>query len=282
MKIVLNDKVVLITGATIGIGRAIAMALGEAGASVAIASRNEEKLKGVAAKIKSCLVIPTDISDEKQASLMVDKTVGRFGRIDVLINNAAMVVMTRSDSLDPDLLVKAFKTNLVGPVVATNRAVEYMRKQGAGAGHIINIGSPGFMIGLPFLAPYASTKAAMCGWTRSIQSEWEGTGIFVTEYFPGYIKTESLAVSDFGKMGQDVFDDPDQSWVMKILARPKSPDVVAKHIVKCIAKPKRIVYSGFMVGLGVWLSQIPGFRLTIGRKMTNTFCKRMDITRFKD
>ena len=276
----IENKVVLVTGATIGIGKAIALALGEAGASVAIASRNGEKLKGVASKIKTCLVIPTDISDEKQASEMIDKTVKHFGRIDVLINNAAMVVMTRSDSLDPDVLVKAFKTNLVGPVVATNRAVEYMRKQGGG--HIINMGSPGFMVGLPFLAPYASTKAAMCGWTRAIQSEWEGTGIFVTEYFPGYIKTESLAISDFGKMGQDVFDDPDQSWIMKILARPKSPDVVAKHILDCIAKPKRTVYSGFMVRLGVWLSQIPGFRQSIGHKMANTFCKRMNIQRFKD
>ena len=128
--------------------------------------------------LQGALVVPTDLSDEKEAKAMIDKTFEHFGRIDVLINNAATIRMSRADSLDPELLRKAFNINVIGAVVATNRAVEYMRK---GGGHIINIGSPGFLIGLPFLGPYAITKAAFMGWTRTMQSEWADTNIFVTD-----------------------------------------------------------------------------------------------------
>lgn len=280
MKRTVKDKVVLITGASAGIGRAAAIELGKAGAKVAMAARNKDKLVANTIKIKNSLAIQTDITDESQVAGMIASTIRAFGRIDVLINNAAMIVMSRSDSLKPDILRKAFETNLIGAVNATNYALPHMREKGGG--HIINIGSPGFLIGLPFLGPYAISKGAMLAWTRGIQAEWSGSGIFVTEYLPGYIKTETIADSEFGRLGQDVFDDPSQNFILRKLAAAKSPEKVGRDLVRCVEKPKRVMYSGFNVRLGIWLAQMSSFRRSTGSKMAGTFCKRLNIKAFKD
>jgi len=274
-----KDKVVLITGASTGIGKACAIALGRAGAKVALAARSRDKLASNSILIKNSIAIPTDLTREDETVKMVDRTVEVFGRIDVLVNNAAMVVMSRADSIKPDILKKAFETNVIGSILATNHAVKYMRKQGAG--HIINIESPGFLIGLPFLSPYAITKAAMFGWTRCIQAEWADTEIFITQYLPGYIKTETVTQSEFGALGQDVFEDSEQNFILKKLAKPKPVEKVANDIVRCVARPKRVMYSSFGVQMGTWLSMSSLFRKSVGRKMAKTFCKRMNMKVFK-
>jgi len=264
----LNDKIVLITGASSGLGAATALAFDRAGAKVAIAARRKEKLDVLAAKMKSALVLVVDLTDEDQARKMIDDTVAYFGKIDVLINNAACIIVSAAENVTSDDMLKAFRTNLIGPMVATQQALKYMRKQGGG--HIINVGSPGFMVGVPFYAPYVCSKAALSGWTRTIQAEWADTGIIVSEYFPGYTKIDSKPESRVGDVEQDLLFKKDQNFLSKIFTKPKTADDVANDLVKLVISPKILVYAGFMVRIGAWIANFSGFRLNIAKEMAKT------------
>jgi NAD(P)-dependent dehydrogenase (short-subunit alcohol dehydrogenase family) len=274
----IKGKVVLITGASSGIGKAAALAFHKAGAKVAIAARRMDKLEEVSRKMREVLVLKTDISDEKQARLMVDKTVQYFGKIDILINNAAAIIVSRSDRVKSEDLIRAFKTNLVGPVTATNQAVKYMKDKGFG--HIINIGSPGFMIGIPFYAPYVCSKASLSAWTRTIQAEWAGSGIMVSEYFPGYIKTESLPESRLGTVDQDLIMDTKQNLLSRLFIKPKTAEDVSAQLVKLAQEPKIIVCSDPFVRLGSFLSNFPFIRLSIARGMARNARVKLGISIF--
>jgi NAD(P)-dependent dehydrogenase (short-subunit alcohol dehydrogenase family) len=209
---------------------------------------------------------------------MVRRAVDHFGRIDVLVNNAASIIVAKADNVQPEDLLSAFSTNLVAPVAATQEAILFMRKQGRG--HIINIGSPGFMLGIPFYAPYVCSKAAFSAWTRTIQAEWAGTEIMVSEYFPGYIKTDSNPDSRLGAIDQDFLMAENQNFLARLFTRPKSPEDVAGHIVKLILKPKTLVYSDISVKIGAFVSNMPGFRLNLARQMAENARKKKDLTVF--
>jgi NAD(P)-dependent dehydrogenase (short-subunit alcohol dehydrogenase family) len=276
----LTQKVILITGASSGIGAAAALAFDNAGARVAIAARRKEKLDALAAQMHEPLVIPVDLSDEAQAREMVHKVAAHFGRIDILINNAASIIVSKSDVVSSKDLLVAFQTNLVAPAASTQEAIRYMRKQGGG--HIVNIGSPGFMMGIPFYAPYVCSKAAFSAWTRTIQAEWAGTGIFVSEYFPGYIKTDSLPDSRLGMIEQDFLMADKQNFLAGLFTKPKSPVDVAAQLVKLVLKPKTLVYSDLSVKIGAIISNIPGFRLNIARQLAKNAREKQDLTVFTE
>ena len=275
-----SGAVVLVTGASSGIGRAIAMAFGKAGARVAVAARRFDLLNETAAAIDDCLVIPTDLADESAAIAMVDRTVEHFGRIDVLINNAALIIVSRADEVSSDELMQSFRTNVVGPIAATNRALRYMRKQGRG--HVINIGSPGFLIGIPLYTPYVCSKAAMSGWTRTIQAEWEGTGIMVSEYFPGYVATGSPAVSRYGAVAQDAIIEPERKGISTLFIRPKTPEQVARQIVHLVQRPRYIAYSSRIAAFGAWIANLSGRRVAIASDMARAVRKRLGLSVFSD
>jgi len=230
-----------------------------------MAARRKERLEAMAAGMHDPLIIPVDLSDGNSAREMVGRVVAHFGRIDVLINNAASIIVDRSDSVSSSDLLKAFSTNLVAPVAATQEAINHMRKQGGG--HIINIGSPGFMMGIPFYSPYVCSKAAFSAWTRTIQAEWAGMGIIVSEYFPGYIWTDSRPDSRLGDIDQDFLMSDDRGFLAKLFTKPKFPEDVARQLVRLILKPKTLVYSDFTVRIGAIISNIPGFRLNLARQM---------------
>jgi len=270
----LNNKVILITGASSGIGAEAALAFDSAGAKVAIAARRIEKLDELAARMNQPLVIPVDLSIENEAKEMVGKVIARFGRIDVLVNNAASIIVARSEKVKSEDMLMAFRTNVIAAVTATQESLRFMSKQGAG--HIINIGSPGFMMGIPFYTPYVCSKAALSAWTRTIQAEWAGSGIKVSEYFPGYIKTDSPPDSRLGNVEQDFLMTQDQNFIARIFTKPKSPEHVARQLVKLILKPRDLVYSDFSVMVGAYISNIPGFRLAIARQMAKTAREKIE------
>ncbi len=268
-----KDAVVVITGASSGIGRATALLFDKMGAKVSMVARRKEKLDENSKQMKNSLVIPADLSDEKQAEEIILKTISHYGRIDVLINNAAAIIVSDAESVKPEELRRAFQTNLIGAMISTNTAVEYMKKQGYG--HIINVGSPGFMIGIPFYTPYVSTKASMSAWTRTLQSEWANSEIKVSEYFPGYIKTESSSESKYGSMEQDLLMGSDQNPISRFFNRPKTPEHVARQLVQLVKKPKLIKYSGLMVRIGAILSNFSGIRHSIAVGMAKTARKKL-------
>jgi NAD(P)-dependent dehydrogenase (short-subunit alcohol dehydrogenase family) len=275
-----TDKVILITGASGGIGAATALAFDREGARLCIASRRKEKLDQLAAQLHDPLVLPVDLSDENQVKKMISDTIARFGRIDILVNNAASIIVSPAETVMTEDMLHAFKTNLLAPMIAIQQVLPYMRKQGEG--HIINIGSPGFMMGIPFYAPYVTSKAALSAFTRTVQAEWAGTEIIVSEYFPGYIKTDSVAESRVGEIDQDLLMSPKQNFLTRTFAKPKSPEDVARQLVKLAEHPKTLAYSSFTVRLGAFISNISSFRLSIAKEMARVARAKLGIRVFQD
>ncbi|MEI7982934.1 MAG: SDR family oxidoreductase [Bacteroidota bacterium] len=276
----LKDKVILITGASGGIGAASALAFDRQGARVAITARRKEKLDYIASEMKDPLVMVADLGDPLQCHDMINRVVAHFGRIDVLVNNAASIIVANSDSVEPVDLLQAFSINLVAPVILTQDALLHMRHQGGG--QIINIGSPGFMMGIPFYAPYVCSKAAFSAWTRTIQAEWAGSGIMVSEYFPGYIKTDSKPDSRIGEVEQDFLMAPKQNFIAKMFTRPKTPRDVASDLVRLILHPRPLMYSDITVQMGAFISNIPQFRLSIAKQMAATARAKKNLSIFTE
>lgn len=280
----IKGAVVLITGASSGIGRAASLAFDEAGARVAMAARRRERLEENAERMQHALVVPTDLADETQAAAMVEKTVAHYGRLDVLINNAAAAVLARSDAIEPADLRRVLETNLVGHVIATNHAVRHMRR--AGGGHIINVTSTAGWMGTPLLAIYAASKAAVSGWTRSLQTEWAGTEIFVSEYSPGLIATEmgpaTTGASELGELDFNVFGDSDQAWLMRRFARPTPPERVGADLVELVRKPRLMMHTNLFIRVISWLGQYPRLRRLMGGVMSNALRRRLGLSVFTD
>lgn len=248
-----------------------------------MAARRRERLEENAAQMQAALVLPTDLADEEQAKTMVDRTIEHFGRLDVLINNAGASVLSRADALRPDAVRHLLAVNFIGPLVATQRAVEHMRSRDRG--HIINVGSPAAFLGVPLFASYSASKAALHGWTRSIQAEWAGTEIFVTEYHPGLIATEmhetSVAASDLGTVGGiEVFEDQSQSAILRRLNAPLPAEKVAQDLLDCIRHPRAVMYSSPSVRLSPIIALLARLRLAITSGMARTFRKRSNLEVF--
>jgi len=275
----LEGKVVLITGASMGIGKAAALAFDRAGARVALAARRENVLKEVAAGMKDPLVIKTDLADGAQARGMVERTVSYYGRIDILINNAAASIVSGSESVRREDLTRALAVNLLGPVAATQQALEYMLKQGGG--HIINIGTPGFMIGVPFYTPYVCSKAALSAWTRAVQGEWAGTGIIVSEYLPGYTETGAFAESERGPLSMDLVMSRGRGFLAKYFSGSRTPEGVARDLGALAKRPRPLMYSSFMERLGAFVSNFPSIRIPVSRRMAETVRRKLGIDVFE-
>ena len=274
----ISKKVILITGASSGIGAAAARVFDLAGAQLAIAARRKDKLDLLASEMKNPLVIVSDVSMEEEARLMVQTTIAHFGRIDVLINNAASMIVSPTESVTSEDLLKGFKTNLLGAVAATQEAIVQMKKQGGG--QIINVGSPGFMMGIPYYAPYVCSKAALSAWTRTLQAEWAGSKIVVCEYFPGYILTDSKPESRVGDVEQDLLMSSKQNWLTRKFTKPKTPEEVARQLVKLVRKPKTLVHSDPSVRIGSFISNFSGFRLSLSKQMAKTAREKLEEGKF--
>jgi len=276
----LRNKVVVITGASGGIGKAAVLAFNRTGAKVVLVSRRREVLSEITSGLDDTLVIQADLSSEEDVLHVIERTVSHFGRIDILINNAASIIVSPSGSVKAEDLETAFRTNLVGPVIATQKAIPYMRAQGGG--HIINIGSPGFMMGIPYYAPYVCSKAAFSAWTRTIQAEWKGSSIRISEYFPGYIKTDSKPESRMGEVEQDLLMNSNPSFISRLFTSPGSPEKVAGQLVRLAMKPRTLVYSDFSTWMGAYLSNISRFRLAIATHMAKTARIKKNLNVFND
>jgi len=264
----IKNKVVLITGASSGIGAETAKVFDQAGAKIAIAARRREKLEEVANELNNALILETDLSDESKAAEMVDLTIRHFGRIDILINNAATIIVSPAESVSSKDLLHAYKTNLIAPVIATQRAIQFMKPNGGG--HIINVGSPGFMMGIPFYAPYVCSKAAFSAWTRTLQAELAGSNIEVSEFFPGYVRTDSRPESRVGEVEQDFLMSEKQNAIARHFTKPQTPEEIANQLLNLAQHPKLLTYSSFSVRIGAWIALFPSFRLNLAKEMADT------------
>jgi 3-oxoacyl-[acyl-carrier protein] reductase len=213
----LKDRVALVTGASQGIGRGTALALAQAGAKVALAARNAEKLSGVADEIAQAggeaLAIQMDVADGEQVKAGFKKAVKRFGKLDILVNNAAITRDTLALRMKLEDWDAVLRTNLTGAHLCIQQALGVMLR--ARYGRIINVTSVVAQSGNAGQANYVSSKAGLIGLTKAIATEVASRNITVNAVSPGFIATAmtdvlSQEVKDallsripLGRMGTD-------------------------------------------------------------------------------
>jgi 3-oxoacyl-[acyl-carrier protein] reductase len=187
----LKDKVALVTGASQGIGRATSLALAEAGATVAIAARNTEKLASLAAEIAAAggeaLAVPMDVADPAQVKTGFQQLLAKLGKLDILVNNAAITRDTLALRMKLEDWDAVLRTNLTGAHLCIQQALGAMLKQRAG--RIINITSVVAETGNAGQANYVASKAGLIGLTRAIAVEVASRSITVNAIAPGFIST---------------------------------------------------------------------------------------------
>ncbi|MCH8984554.1 MAG: SDR family oxidoreductase [Acidobacteria bacterium] len=188
-----QDRVAIITGSAQGIGTAIARNMSAEGAAVVIADLNGEGASEVAESLPNALPVTVDTSSEDQVGALVDATIERFGKVDVLVNNAAIVPFTEWDDVDFAEWRRIMSVNLDG-VFLTSRAV-YPHMRDAGYGRIVNIASNAFVAGTPNLAHYVASKGGVVGFTRALATELGRYGITVNAVAPGLTETEGTVAS---------------------------------------------------------------------------------------
>jgi NAD(P)-dependent dehydrogenase (short-subunit alcohol dehydrogenase family) len=185
-----TNKVWLITGAGRGLGVDIVKAALAGGHKVVATGRNTDKVAKALGKSVELLVVKLDITKPADAESAVKAAVDRFGRIDVLVNNAANFYAGFFEELSPEQIEQQLSTSLVGPMNVTRAVLPVMRKQGSGL--IITISSTAGLIGFEFGTAYAASKFGLEGWMQSLQAEVEPFGINTITVNPGFFRTELL------------------------------------------------------------------------------------------
>ena len=190
----LAGQVALVTGASKGIGRAIALELAREGADLAINARGREALGAVADEVRACgrqvETVAADVATEAGGRLVVERAVARFGRVDVLVNNAGRGAPRRLLELTEADWLASFALNFMSAVRLSLACVPIMRAQGGG--RIVNIASRVGRQPDPLFAPYAAAKAALINFTKSLANAFSKDGILSNCIVPGLIRTEAV------------------------------------------------------------------------------------------
>ena len=202
-----SNTIALITGASTGIGAALALDLARLGAKVAICARRENLLNDVAENIRSAggevHAIVADVSDKNDAERAVDETKEKFGGIDILINNAGRGNRASVEDTTQETLESIFAVNVYSLWYTTGRALPHMRKKNSG--HIINISSVAGKIAYPFNSAYVAAKHAVVGFNAALRTELTGTNIEATVICPAGVITDWANVTEGGAIGEIFF-----------------------------------------------------------------------------
>jgi len=185
-----DKKIWFITGAGRGMGVDFAKAALAAGNGVVATGRNTDAVAKAVGEADDLLVVKLDITSRADAESAVQVAVERFGRIDVLVNNAANSQMGYFEEISPEAFERQLATNLLGPLTVTRAVLPVMRRQRSG--HVITISSTAGIVGWEFTSAYAASKFGLEGWMESLQPEVALFGIHTTIVEPGFFRTELL------------------------------------------------------------------------------------------
>jgi len=222
----LKDKAALITGATSGIGLAIAESLAKAGVRLVISGRRAELLAAHAKRLPECVAIPGEITDAAFANGLFARAVEQTGGLDIVVNNAGRVATAPIDDIDIDAVCAMVRVNVEAAFRIAHLAVKHFRMRGAG--HLINTGS---VLGTKVRAQigaYAGTKHAVEALAEALRLELAGTGIRITTVEPGLVRTD---------LHRDIAR---KEGVLPDVAEPLTPADVARSVMFALDQPAHV------------------------------------------
>jgi short-subunit dehydrogenase len=251
-----RGQVAIVTGASSGIGKALALQLARQGSKLVIAARRAERLEHLAVECRSLgedvLVVPTDVSDEVQCKTLIEKTLDLFGRLDMLVNNAGLAASALFDEFpDLDLFKHTMDVNFYGSVYCTYYALPYLKKT---RGRIVAVSSVGGKSAIPYNTPYCASKYAMHGFYDSLRMELYQHGVSCTVICPWWVATE-FHESQLNKDGVPRGERGRAYYTKKTM----TSDQCAQIVLNAAFKRRREVLMGPGT-LAIWLKVIaPGF-----------------------
>jgi dehydrogenase/reductase SDR family protein 7B len=246
----MKDKVVIITGATSGIGKALAFEFGRRGSSVVITGRREELLASIEKELKEqgvpVLAIPGDVSKDEDTRAIIEKTVQQFGQIDVLINNAGISMRALFEDVHLDVFRKVLDINFFGTVHCTKHALPFILQS---KGSIVGISSINGKRATPARAAYSASKYAMEGFLEALRMEVMKRGVHVLSVCPGFT-TSNIRNVALTADGHPQGESPrDESKMM-------SAEETAEHIYKAVVNRNRDLVLTTQGKLAVWLTKL--------------------------
>jgi len=249
-----KDKVVVITGASSGIGKELGYRLAEQGAWLTLAAREVSRLEAARNECLElggkALAVPTDVAKQSQCEALIRKTVEEYGRIDVLVNNAGISMWANFEDLKSlDMLEKIMRVNYLGSAYCTFYALPYLKQS---KGQIVGVSSLAGKNGIPTRSGYAASKHAMTGFFDSLRIELAPYGVSVTMIYPGFVTTE-IRKRAFAASGEALKKSPvRENEIMTV-------EECVQIILKAMVKRKREVVMTFRGQAGLWMKLVaPG------------------------
>ena len=231
---IFHGKVAIVTGASSGIGRAIALDLAREGARLALAARRQAALDELAAQIEllggEALAAPADVTQPADVTRLIEATIRRFGRIDIVVANAGVYCRGDSTTLPAEAFEQALDVNFMGALRPTLAALPYLLAQRSG--HIVLMCSMDGKKGIRSDGPYVAAKYAMAGFGDVLRQDLYGTGVEVSVVFPGRVATPMI-----------------ESLVVPGISKPISPEAVAGAVLDAIRRRRAEVIIPRRAGL---------------------------------
>ena len=238
----LDGKVAVITGASSGIGQATAEALAAEGAAVVVAARREDRLEDLVERIEGngsrALAVSCDVTDEDQAHDLIRKAKEEFRRVDIVVNNAGVMQLSKVEKSLSDEWRQMFDINVLGLLYVTDAAIQVMKEQGSG--HLVNISSLASRGTRPALGVYSGTKTAVNDISEALRQELQGDNIRVTIIEPGAVETE---------LPDHITDEEAREGISSLLAEldPLQPEDIAAAIAYCVTQPERVSINEMLI-----------------------------------
>ena len=262
----MNGNVVVITGASKGIGAELARQLAAKGAKLVLAARNEKELDAVADECRkagaSVVSVKADVAVERDCQTIVAGAILAFGHLDTLVNNAGVSMWARFEDIDDmSILAHIMQVNYMGAVYCTHYALPHLREA---KGRIVGIASLAGRTGVPTRTGYSASKHAMTGFFDSLRIELADAGVTVTMIYPGFVST-GIRVNASGPDGKPAAVNPvDERQVM-------SPQECARIIVEAVETRRREVIMTARGKMALWLKLVaPGLVDRIARRAIET------------
>ena len=244
----MKDNVVVITGASKGIGAEVARLLAAKGAKLVLAARNEKELAAVAQECRKAgapvVSVKADVAVERDCQAIVAGAVLAFGRLDTLVNNAGVSMWARFEDIeDMSILERIMQVNYMGAVYCTHHALPHLRES---RGRIVGVSSLAGRMGVPTRTGYSASKHAMTGFFDSLRIELEDSGVTVTMIYPGFVST-GIRENATGPDGKPILVSPvKEGEVMSV-------EDCARRIVRAIEAREREVVMTARGKMGLWL-----------------------------